>query len=100
MLVGILKLCKAPKTSIAASDLIIGTDMEERVFARSFTVMLELDLDDTIRIRGRIKMKNLGPKYLQWAISVSDFLENEFGWSLSLGRMIPQVGTISRLKPL
>ena len=45
-------------------------------------------------------MKNSGPKYLQRVISMSDSLENEFGWSLSLGGMIPQVGTISRLKPL
>ena len=63
ILIGILKLRKAPKTSVAASDLIIGADMEERVFARSFTIMPESDLDDTIRIRGRIEMKNSGPKY-------------------------------------
>ena len=66
----------------------------------SFTIMLESDLDDTIRITGWIEMKNSGPKYLQWAVSVSDSPENEFGWSLSLGGMIPQAGTISRLKPL
>ena len=100
MPVGILKLRKAPKTSVAASDPIIGADMEERVFVGSFTIMLESDLDDTIRIRGWIEMKNSGPKYLQWAVSVSDSPENEFGWSLSLGGMIPQAGTISRLKPL
>ena len=48
MPVGILNLRKAPKTSVAASDLIIGANMEERVSAGSFTVMLESDLDDTI----------------------------------------------------
>ena len=64
MLVGILNLRKAPKTSIAASDLIIGANMEERVSTGSFTIMLKSDLDDTIRIRGWIEMKNSGPKYL------------------------------------
>ncbi|XP_034674328.1 uncharacterized protein LOC117905533 isoform X2 [Vitis riparia] len=88
MPVSILKLRKAPKTSVEASDRLLGTDMEERVSAGSFAVMLESKLDDSTRIGGWIEMKNSGPQHLQWALSVSDSPENEFGWSLSLGGII------------
>ena len=88
MPVSILKLRKAPKTSVEASDRLLGTDMEERVSAGSFAVMLESKLDNSTRIGGWIEMKNSGPQHLQWALSVSDSPENEFGWSLSLGGII------------
>ncbi|KAJ9675077.1 hypothetical protein PVL29_024147 [Vitis rotundifolia] len=67
---------------------ILKLHMEERISAGSFAVMLESKLDDSTRIGGWIEMKNSGPRHLQWALSVSDSPENEFGWSLSLGGII------------
>ena len=87
MPVGIIKLRKAPKTSVEASDP-VGINTEERVSAGSFAVMLESELDESTRIGGWIEMKNSGPKHLQWAVSVSDSPENEFGWGLSLGGIL------------
>ncbi|KAL6327712.1 hypothetical protein AAG906_022902 [Vitis piasezkii] len=63
MLVGILKLRKAPKTSVAASNLIIGAYMEERVFARSFIVMLELQEHNATRFFTFMLLPKIYPKY-------------------------------------
>ncbi|RVW58609.1 hypothetical protein CK203_114044 [Vitis vinifera] len=62
MLVGILKLRKAPKTSVAASNLIIGAYMEERVFARSFIVMLELQEHNATRLFTFMLLPKIYPK--------------------------------------
>lgn len=84
--VGILIPGKSPKTSADVSDPTgTGTGMEKQLSAGSFAVMLESELDESTRIGGWIEMKNLGPRNLDWAVSVSDSPENEIGWGLSLG---------------
>lgn len=95
--VGILKLGKAPKTSLEASDP-VGTNMDERVSAGSVAVMLESELDESTRIGGWIEMKNSGPKHLEWAVSVSDSPENEFGWGLSLGGILKGPTNLNHLQ--
>ncbi|CAL5384666.1 unnamed protein product [Camellia sinensis] len=88
MLVGILKHRQVPETSSEASSAAIGTQMAEIVSTGSMALMLESELDESTRIGGWLEMKRSNPRYLQWAVSMSDTPEDDFGWGLSLGGLI------------
>lgn len=88
MPVGILKHRQVPETSSEASSAAIGTQTAEIVSTGSMALMLESELDESTRIGGWLEMKRSNPRYLQWAVSMSDTPEDDFGWGLSLGGLI------------
>ncbi|XP_060183506.1 uncharacterized protein LOC132613491 isoform X2 [Lycium barbarum] len=66
-----------------------GASLEENGFLDgSLAMTLESELDESIRIGGWVEMKRSNPKYLQWAVTMSDTSEDDFGWGLSLGGLL------------
>ncbi|XP_057468628.1 uncharacterized protein LOC130757819 isoform X2 [Actinidia eriantha] len=88
MPIGIFKRCEIPETSSEASTPVIGTLTHENVSTGSIALTLESELDESTRIGGWLEMNSSNPKCLQWAVSMSDTPEDEFGWGLSLGGLI------------
>ncbi|XP_042509629.1 uncharacterized protein LOC122085216 isoform X2 [Macadamia integrifolia] len=64
------------------------TNTEDNRPTGSIGLMLETELDESSRIKGWVEMQNSNPRYLQWAVTLSDIPEDELGWGLSLGGMI------------
>ncbi|KAJ1387612.1 hypothetical protein SESBI_39802, partial [Sesbania bispinosa] len=54
----------------------------------SIAIMVESELDGSTKIGGWVEMNKLCPKSVQWAVSMSDFSEDSFGWGMSLGGMV------------
>ncbi|KAK6939320.1 hypothetical protein RJ641_028851 [Dillenia turbinata] len=79
---------RAPAASTESSAPPVGSDTVEVKPNGSVALMVESELDESTRIGGWLGMKNSDPRSLQWAISLSDFPEDELGWGLSLGGMI------------
>lgn len=46
---------------------------------------LESELDESTRIGGWVETNIASPEYFQWAVTMSDSSEDDFGWGLSLG---------------
>ncbi|GFZ10452.1 hypothetical protein Acr_21g0010510 [Actinidia rufa] len=88
MPIGIFKRREIPETSSEASTPVIGTLTHENVSTGSIALTLESELDESTRIGGWLEMNSSNPKCLQWAVSMSDTPEDEFGWGLSLGGLI------------
>lgn len=65
-----------------------ATTRKGRVSDGFIALMVETELEDNTRIGGWVEMKNSNPKYLQWAATMSDTPEDEFGWGLSLGGLV------------
>ncbi|KAK6938985.1 hypothetical protein RJ641_032493 [Dillenia turbinata] len=86
--VGIWRHHRAPAVSAEASTPPVGSDTVEVTPNGSVALMVESELDESTRVGGWLEMKKSNPKSLQWAIGLSDFPEDEFGWGLSLGGMI------------
>ncbi|XP_051139664.1 uncharacterized protein LOC127257329 isoform X2 [Andrographis paniculata] len=51
----------------------------------SVALMIDSDLDESTRLGGWIEMKNSNPGYSQWAVTMRDTPEDEFGWGLTVG---------------
>ncbi|KAL3370511.1 hypothetical protein AABB24_007517 [Solanum stoloniferum] len=49
---------------------------------------LESELYESTKIGGWVEMKRSNPKHLQWAVTMSDTSEDDFGWGLSLGGLV------------
>ncbi|KAJ4963043.1 hypothetical protein NE237_022982 [Protea cynaroides] len=86
--VGSLRRHKHPEMPTEASSAHITNNVEDNVAVGSIGLMLELDLDESTRIRGWVEMQKSSASYLQWAVTLSDTPEDELGWGLSLGGMI------------
>ncbi|OIT01966.1 PREDICTED: uncharacterized protein LOC109226785 [Nicotiana attenuata] len=54
----------------------------------SIAITLESQRVESTRIGGWVEMKRSNPKYLQWAVNVSDTPEDDFGWGFSLGGLM------------
>ncbi|CAI9758001.1 unnamed protein product [Fraxinus pennsylvanica] len=65
-----------------------ATTRKGRLSDGFIALMVETELDDNTRIGGWVEMKNSNPRYLQWAATMSDTPEDEFGWGLSLGGLV------------
>lgn len=89
MALGIFRRHKHPQTSVETSSL-METSSEANVPAGSVAMMLESELDESTRVQGWVQMKNTNPRHLQWAVSMSDFPEDDIGWGLSLGGSMQQ----------
>ncbi|CAN4080704.1 unnamed protein product [Withania somnifera] len=61
---------------------------ENSLLDGSIATMLESKLDENTRIGSWVEMKRSNPKYLQWAVSLSDTPEDDFGWGFSLGGLL------------
>lgn len=82
---GFLKRHK-PQTSTEASSLPMETTSEAHFPESSAAIMLESELDESTRVQGWVEMKkSTNQRNLQWAVSMSDFPEDDIGWGLSLG---------------
>ncbi|KAJ8439805.1 hypothetical protein Cgig2_029065 [Carnegiea gigantea] len=89
MPLGIFRCHKHPQTSVETSSP-METSSEANVPAGSVAMMLESELDERTRVQGWVQMKNTNPRHLQWAVSMSDFPEEDIGWALSLGGSMQQ----------
>ncbi|KAK6791187.1 hypothetical protein RDI58_010268 [Solanum bulbocastanum] len=49
---------------------------------------LESELDESIKIGGWVETSIASSEYLQWAVTMSDTSEDDFGWGLSLGGLL------------
>ncbi|KAL3339093.1 hypothetical protein AABB24_027959 [Solanum stoloniferum] len=62
--------------------------VENRFLDGSLAMTLESELDESTKIGGWVEIKRSNPKYLQWAVTMSDTSEDDFGWGLSLGGLL------------
>ncbi|XP_043708130.1 uncharacterized protein LOC122657483 [Telopea speciosissima] len=83
--VGNLRCHKHLDMPTEASLPSVPCSIEDNVATGSIALMLESDLDESSRIRGWVEMQKSNPRYLQWAVALSDIPEDELGWGLSLG---------------
>ncbi|KAE9456919.1 hypothetical protein C3L33_11177, partial [Rhododendron williamsianum] len=86
--VGIFRRRNISEMTREASAPIIGAQTSENVPTGSIALMLESELDESTRIGGWFEMKRCNPRHLQWAVSIADTPDDEFGWGLSLGGLI------------
>lgn len=86
--VGIFKHGKHPENSVGTSSSSVLTNAEENMSSGSIALTLETELDDSTKIGGWIEMKNSNPKHLQWAVTMADTPDDDFGWGLSLGGLV------------
>ncbi|KAK3007325.1 hypothetical protein RJ639_016741, partial [Escallonia herrerae] len=86
--VGILKCRKEPETLTGAPSSSVATNREDKIMSGAIALMLEADLDESTRIGGWVEMKYSNPRHLQWAVTMSDTPEDDFGWGLSLGGLV------------
>ncbi|KAK6118818.1 hypothetical protein DH2020_047431 [Rehmannia glutinosa] len=64
------------------------TSSERHISGGSIALMLNSELDESTRIGGWIETINSNPRYLQWAVTMCDAPEDEFGWGLTLGGLL------------
>ncbi|GFP99578.1 hypothetical protein PHJA_002101900 [Phtheirospermum japonicum] len=69
------------------SDTYVEED-ERRNLGGSLALMLNTELEEGTRIGGWIETRNSDPRQLQWAVTMCDAPEDEFGWGLSLGGLL------------
>ncbi|WMV23800.1 hypothetical protein MTR67_017185 [Solanum verrucosum] len=62
--------------------------VENSILDGSLAMTLESELDESTKIGGWVEIKRANPKYLQWAVTMSDTSEDDFGWGLSLGGLL------------
>ncbi|KAL0438390.1 UNVERIFIED_CONTAM: hypothetical protein Slati_2322000 [Sesamum latifolium] len=58
---------------------------ERHILDESIALMFNSELDETTRIGGWIETKKSNPRDFQWAVTMCDTPEDEFGWGLTLG---------------
>ncbi|KAI3464801.1 hypothetical protein Pfo_021464 [Paulownia fortunei] len=83
--VSIFKRNRFSETSVEEDS---PTSRERRNLDGSIALMLNSELDESTRIGGWIETKNSNPRYLQWAVTMCDIPEDEFGWGLTLGGLV------------
>ncbi|MCD7447656.1 hypothetical protein HAX54_032275 [Datura stramonium] len=76
--IGILQRSGQSEASLEGNGLLDG----------SLAMTIESELDECTRIGGWVEMKRSNPKYFQWAVTMSDTSEDDFGWGLSLGGLL------------
>lgn len=52
------------------------------------SLMLNSEIDDSVKIGGWIESKSSNPGHLEWAVTMSDLPEDELGWGLSCGGVL------------
>uniref|UniRef100_M1CLR2 Uncharacterized protein n=2 Tax=Solanum tuberosum TaxID=4113 RepID=M1CLR2_SOLTU len=59
--------------------------VENSILDGSLAMTLESELDESTKIGGWVEIKRAN---LQWAVTMSDTSEDDFGWGLSLGGLL------------
>ncbi|GAB4828369.1 hypothetical protein Ancab_035367 [Ancistrocladus abbreviatus] len=85
---GILKHREPSDISTEPYASPLNANLDENVSTGSVALMLESKLDESTSIQGWLQYKNSDPGKLQWAVTMSDYPEDEMGWGLSLSGMI------------
>ncbi|KAK6115167.1 hypothetical protein DH2020_007436 [Rehmannia glutinosa] len=83
--VSVFKRNKFSETSVEDDS---PTSSERHISGGSIALMLNSELDESTRIGGWIETINSNPRYLQWAVTMCDAPEDEFGWGLTLGGLL------------
>lgn len=86
--IGIFKRDKHPESSVGTSSSSFLTDTEEDIPSGSIALTLETELDESTKIGGWIEMKISNPRHLEWAVTMADTPDDDFGWGLSLGGLV------------
>lgn len=85
---GGVKQESAPEPMIGAFAPPMGTNSQGSASTGSIALMLESEIDEIPKIGGWIEMEKSNPKYLQWAVSMSDDSEDYLGWGMRFSGMI------------
>lgn len=88
----------APETMIGAFAPPIGTNSLENVSTGSIALMLESEIDEIPKIVGWIEMNKSNPKYLKWAVTMSDDSEDSLGWGMRFSGMIERPSNWDHLR--
>ncbi|XP_071733103.1 uncharacterized protein [Rutidosis leptorrhynchoides] len=68
----------------------------------SAALVVESDVDESMRVGGWVEMNNACERNLQWGISISDLPEDDFGWGVRMGGSSNwdhfEVETLSKIK--
>ncbi|WRX31583.1 WD40 repeat - like 10 [Theobroma cacao] len=89
MPIGFSRHLEDADTIIEASSPPFTTNILE---TGSIALKLESELDEYKRLAGWIEMKQTNSKHLQWAVNLTDFSEDVFGWGMSLGGIVEVPG--------
>ncbi|KAK4390821.1 hypothetical protein Sango_2145400 [Sesamum angolense] len=80
--VSIFKRNRHSETSVEEDSPRSG---ERHILDESIALMFNSELDESTRIGGWIETKKSNPRDFQWAVTMCDTPEDEFGWGLTLG---------------
>lgn len=76
-----------PENYLDASGPLILIN-NENTTSGSIALVLESELDESTRVGGWVEMRKSNPRHVQWAVTMTDTPEEEFGWGLSLGGLV------------
>ncbi|KAF3446809.1 hypothetical protein FNV43_RR11989 [Rhamnella rubrinervis] len=72
----------APEPMIGAFAPPVGTNSQGNATTGSIALMLESEIDEIPKVGCWIEMEKSNPRYLQWAVSMSDDSEDSLGWGM------------------
>lgn len=64
----------------------------------SIALMLDSECNESTRIGGWVQMKNSNPGHSQWAVTIRDTPEEEFGWGLTVGGFLQGPKNLERFQ--
>nr|XP_048332450.1 uncharacterized protein LOC125418133 isoform X2 [Ziziphus jujuba var. spinosa]XP_048332451.1 uncharacterized protein LOC125418133 isoform X2 [Ziziphus jujuba var. spinosa]XP_048332453.1 uncharacterized protein LOC125418133 isoform X2 [Ziziphus jujuba var. spinosa] len=88
----------APGISIGTFGPPVGTNSLENVSTGSIALMLDSEIDEIPKIGGWIEMNNSNPKYLQFAVTMSDDFEDSLGWGMRFSGMIERLSNCDHFR--
>ncbi|XP_058098939.1 uncharacterized protein LOC131243536 [Magnolia sinica] len=88
-----LRFRAGPATSVGASPSFTRKPTDN-ISLGSVALMLESELDESMRIGGWVELQKLNPRNLQWAVCLSESPEDEMGWGVSTGGIIERPSTL------
>ncbi|KAK7351766.1 hypothetical protein VNO77_11451 [Canavalia gladiata] len=80
-------LSKQQELSEAVPEALSSIGTKTHISTGSIALMMESEVDGFTKIGGWVEMNQLDPKFVQWAVSVSDVCEDSFGWGLTVSGM-------------
>ncbi|KAK7310971.1 hypothetical protein RJT34_08795 [Clitoria ternatea] len=83
-----IALSKQHEVSEVVPEALTSTGTKTSISTGSIALMVESEVDGSMKIGGWVEMNKLNPKSLQWAVTMSDVSEDSFGWGTSLSGMI------------
>ncbi|KAL6493019.1 hypothetical protein OROGR_032778 [Orobanche gracilis] len=74
------------------------TGIESRSLGGSIALMVDSDLDESMRFGGWIETRSSNPRYVQWGVTMYDTPEDELGWGLTLGGLFDGLKSLERIR--